>query len=306
MRRACLGSILLLAVVYAGLVLTATGQRWENAVPAGWLTDETPAAAYGANPTLQHLTVYSLAGGLLALTVIGILRRRFALTLAALGAVGVSLFLAELLQRHFLVRPDLVGAPPDLTRNSFPSGHTTIAMSVMFGLVLVVPYRMRGLAVGLCALWATAVGAYTMAAGWHRPSDTIGADLLLLAVACGLLALLARRGRLGPAHRRRFPFRTLFVIIPLTLAALGGLGAGLLLLVDSVFVLPPGVRSLPHDPYRSGQALAAGASAAATLLLLGLLRHVDLDARPAPHRVTGSVVSEEPGPFPPDPDHEIS
>ncbi|MFF8606874.1 phosphatase PAP2 family protein [Streptomyces sp. NPDC015346] len=306
MRGACLASVLLLAIVYAGLVLTATGQRWENAVLAGRLADETLAAAHAANRTLQHITLSSLAAALLTLTVIGLLRRRFLLTLAALGTVTVSLCLAELLKRHLLARPDLADAPPHLTPNSFPSGHTTIAMSVMFGLVLVVPYRRRGLAVGLCALWATAVGAYTVAAGWHRPSDAIGADLLVLAVACGLLALLARRGQLGPARRRRFPLRALFVTLPLCAAALGGLGFGIALLVDSMFVLAPGDPDVPRLAYRAGHALAAGAGAAATLLLLALLRHVDLDARPVPYRLTGSVTPEEPGPFPPDPDHEIS
>ncbi|MFB7369559.1 phosphatase PAP2 family protein [Streptomyces sp. NPDC056222] len=307
MKRSCLAAVLLLAIVYAGLVLTATGQRWENAVLNGRLTDETLAAAHEANRTLQHITVYSLAVAMLVMTVIGMLRRRHALTLAALGTVGVSLFLAELLKGYVLGRPDLAHAPAHLTHNSFPSGHTTVAMSVMFGLALVVPYRVRGLAVGLCALWATAVGAYTVAAGWHRPSDTIGADLLVLAVACGLVALLARRGKVGPARSRRFPLRTVFVIVPLGIAAVGGLGAGLVLLVDSMFLLEPTDPNLSHVAYQAGQRLAVGASAAATLVLLALLRHVDLDAVPTPYRLSGTIVpAEEAGPFPTEADHEIS
>lgn len=306
MRRACLGSVLLMAVVYAGLVLTATGQRWENAVLAGRLADETLAAAHEANRTLQHITLSSLAVALLVLTAIGTIRRRYALTVAALGTVTVSLVLAEVLKRILLVRPDLVDAPPHLTQNSFPSGHTTIATGVMFGLVLVVPYRTRGIAVGLCALWATAVGAYTVAAGWHRPSDAIGADLLVLAVACGFLALLARRGKVAPARTRRFPLRALFVVVPLTLAAVGGLGLGTVLLVDSMFVLDPADPAVPRLAYQAGHALAAGAGAAAALLLLGLLRRVDLDACPAPYRLTGTLATEQAGPFPTETDHEIS
>lgn len=307
MQRACLAAVLLLAVVYAGLVLTATGQRWENAVLAGRLTGETLGAAHAADRTLQHITVYSLAVAMVVLTVIGMLRRRYTLTLVALGTVGVSLFLAEVLKGYVLARPDLVHAPPHLTQNSFPSGHTTVAMSVMFGLALVVPYRVRGLAVGLCALWAAAVGAYTVVAGWHRPSDAIGADLLVLAVTCGLVALLARRGKVGPARSRRFPLRTVFVIAPLGTAAVIGLGAGVVLLADSMFVLEATDPNLPHVAYQAGQALAAGASAAATLVLLALLRHVDLDAVPAPYRLTGTIVpAEEPGPFPTEADHEIS
>ncbi|MFE7808342.1 phosphatase PAP2 family protein [Streptomyces sp. NPDC057430] len=306
MRRACLGSVLLMAVVYAGLVLTATGQRWENAVLAGRFTDETLAAAHVANRTLQHVTVSSLAVALLVLTAVGMLRRRYALTVTALGTVVASLFLAEVLGRFLLARPDLVEAPAHLAPNSFPSGHTAIAMSVMFGLTLVVPYRARGLAVGLCALWAMAVGAYTVAAGWHRPSDVIGAYLLVLAVACGLIALLARRGKVAPARTRRFPVRTVLVVVPLALVAMGGLGSGTVLLVDSMYVLEPTDPSVPRLAYRAGQALVAGAGAAVTLVLLALLRRVDLGASPVPYRLTGVVATESTGPFPTEADHEIS
>ncbi|MCT4354028.1 phosphatase PAP2 family protein [Streptomyces sp. Je 1-79] len=306
MRHACLGAVLLMAVVYAGLVLTATGQRWENAVLAGRFTDGTLAAAHEANRTLQHVAVYSLAIALMILTLIGMLRRRHVLTVAALGAVAVSLFLAEVLQHALLARPDLVEAPPQLSHNSFPSGHGAIAMSVMSGLVLVVPYGLRGLAVGLCALWATAVSAYSLAAGWHRPSDLIGADLLVLAVACGLVAVLARRGKVAPARTRRFPLRTLFVVAPLSAAAVSGLGIGLVLLVDSMFVLEPADPSVPRLAYQAGQALVLGAGAAATLLLLALIRHVDLGARPVPYKITGTLSTEPTGPFPTEADHEIS
>lgn len=306
MRRACLGSVLLMAIVYAGLVLTATGQRWENAVLTGRLTDETLAAAHEANRTLQHITLSSLAVALLVLTVIGAVRRRYALTVAALGTVAVSLFLAEVLKRYLLVRPDLVDAPPHLVQNSFPSGHTTIAMSVFVGLVLVVPVRARGVAVGVCALWAAAVGAYTVAAGWHRPSDAIGADLLVLAVACGFLAILARRGKVAPARTRPFPLRSLFVLVPLCLVAVGGLGFGIVLLVESMFVLDSADPNVPRLAYLAGHGLAAGAGATAALLLLALLRRVDLGACPAPYRLTGTLAAEEGGPFPTDADHEIS
>ncbi|WP_432753735.1 phosphatase PAP2 family protein [Streptomyces sp. JL2001] len=297
MQAAFLGSVGLLAVVYAALVLTATGQRWENAALAGRVTDETLAAAHQTNPALRYVTLSSLAVALVVLTLIGVLRRRYALTAVALATVTGSLLLAELLQEFVLGRPDLVGAPPHLVDNTFPSGHTTIAMSVMFGLLVVVPFRMRGLAAGLCALWATAVGAYTLAAGWHRPGDAIGADLLVLAVGCGLVGMLARRGRVAPAPRRRFPLRALFVTGPLAGVAVLGLGGGLVLLLDYLFTAT-GDPSLPRLAYQAGQALAAGTGAAATLLVLALLRHVDLDGRPVPYRWTG--------PFTEEPEEEIS
>ncbi|MFJ3583218.1 phosphatase PAP2 family protein [Streptomyces sp. NPDC090127] len=315
MRHAWLGSVLLVAIVYAGLTLTATGQRWENAVLVGGLTDGltdgtsaagTLAAASEASGTLQHLTVFSLAVALIVLTAIGMVRGRYALTVAALGTVAGSLVLAEVLQRFLLGRPDLVGAPPLLAQNTFPSGHTAVAASVMAGLVLVVPYAARGWAVGLCALWSTAVGTYTVAAGWNRPSDTIGADLLVLAVACGYLAVLARRGKVATARTGPVPLRTLVVTVPLAVVAVCGLSLGTSLLVESMFVLDPADPSVPRIAHQAGPALVAGAGAAVALLLLGLLRRVDVGVRPAPYRLASTVVDEEAGPFPTEADHEIS
>ncbi|KUN16143.1 phosphoesterase [Streptomyces corchorusii] len=283
LEAAAAGAALLLAGVYGAFVRTATGQRWENAVLAGRREDETLAAARAANRLLDHITLSSLGAAVAVLLLIGLARRRFALTVVAVGTVGVSLLLAEMLKRYALPRPDLVNAPERLLGNSFPSGHTTIAMSVLFGLTLVVPYRWRGVAVGVCALWATFIGAYTVAAGWHRPSDTIGADLLVLAVACALTALLARSGRVRPVADHARPLRALFVIAPLCGVALAGLGCGTVLLVDSMFRLPPGDPAVPRLAYAGGHVLAAGASAAVTLVLLALLHRVDLDRPQRPH-----------------------
>ncbi|MEU8519840.1 phosphatase PAP2 family protein [Streptomyces sp. NBC_01216] len=298
MRAACLGSVALLAVLYAWLVLTATGQRWENAALAGRLADGPLAAARSAHPGLRRLTLASLAVGVLVVALIGVLRQRYALTLVALGTVTGSLLLTEVLQLYVLGRPDLIEALPHLLGNTFPSGHTTIAVSVLFGLLVVVPHRMRLPAAGIGALWVTAVGAYTLAAGWHRPGDVLGADLLVLAVGCGLAGMLARRGRVAPTPRARHPLRTLLVTGPTALLAIAGLGVGLALLLGTMFGTAPGDPSLPRLAYLAGQGIAAGAGAAVTLSVLALLRHVDLDGRPVPYRWTG--------PFTEEPDQEIS
>lgn len=286
---AAAGATVLMLVVYGAFVRTTTGQRWENAVLAGRRQDETLAAARAANRMLDHITLSSLGAAVAVLTLIGLARRRHALTAVAVGTVGVSLLLAEALKRYVLHRPDLVDAPARLQGNSFPSGHTTIAMSVLFGLTLVVPYRLRGVAVGLCALWALFVGAYTVAAGWHRPSDTVGADLLVLAVACALTALLALTGRVRQVTGRPLALRAVFVIAPLWAVALTGLGGGTLLMLDSMFRLSPRDPAVPRLAYMGGHALAAGASAAVTLALLALLHRVDLDGPRTPG--TGQDVS---------------
>ncbi|WP_258314593.1 phosphatase PAP2 family protein [Streptomyces sp. Act143] len=264
-------------LVYAAFVRTAAGQRWENAVWAGRAQDESLAALHRADRVLDHITLMSLAGAVAVVVLIGAVRRCHAATAAAVGVVGCSLVLSEVLKRLVLGRPDLVGASPRLLDNSFPSGHTAIAMSVVFGLALVVPYRLRAAAVGVCAVWASFVGAYTVAAGWHRPSDVIGADLLVLAVTCGCASVLARFGGVRAASGRRHRAGALLVTGPLMFVALTGLGTGGILLAGAVSGAVP-AWSAPGVAYTAGHALAAGAGAATSLVWLGLLRRCEVCA----------------------------
>ncbi|MGW2709173.1 hypothetical protein ACWC4J_09300 [Streptomyces sp. NPDC001356] len=195
-----------------------------------------------ADRVLDHITVMSLGSAVGVLVVIGVARRRPALTAVAVGTVAGSLALSEVLKRQVLGRPDLVGAPPHLLHN------------------------------------------YTVAAGWHRPSDTIGADLLVLTVACGLTAVLARTGRARPAPGHRHPVGSLLVVVPLVGVAVLGLGTGGLLATGALSHAVP-AWSGPGPAYTAGHALAAGFSAAITLALLTLLRHCDL-GRPRGSRET--------------------
>lgn len=93
-----------------------------------------------------------------------------------------------------LPRPELVDTTGGFTANSLPSGHTTIAMTVLFATVLVVPYRWRGPAMLIVAFWAVSVGHYTLTAKWHRLSDTLAADAVALTLACLASWWLVRRG----------------------------------------------------------------------------------------------------------------
>ncbi|MEK9517885.1 phosphatase PAP2 family protein [Streptomyces sp. NPDC087908] len=313
-RRGCLGAVLLLTVVYAGLVLTATGRRWGDAAMTGRRADAVAVTLLREHPSLTGLTTLSLVLGCVLLLATGLIRRRYALTGLAAGGVVTALAVTGLLQRY-APRPraaDTAG----LLSSGFPSAQTTLALGVAFGLALVVPYRLRSVAVGAATLWAAAVGAHTLAAGQHRPGDVIAAALVVLAVFCGLLALLARKGKVRPGARRGPAAPGLPVTVPLALLAAAGLGAGLWLLGDTL-ALPV---TAPYDPaelrlaHRCGQALAAGVVAATGLVLLGLLRRVDTEGAPTPYRLGGPFVeaagvpadAEVVGPFTEDLDHEIS
>ncbi|WP_030762347.1 phosphatase PAP2 family protein [Streptomyces griseus] len=314
-RRACLGAVLLLTLVYAGLVLTATGRRWSDAAVTGRRADTRVAELVRDHPSLAGAATLSLVLAFLVLAGTGLVRRRYALTGAAAGTVAVSLALAGLLQRY-APRPPADGAAGALAPSGFPSVPATLAFGIAFALTVVVPRRSRGLVVGAATLWAVALGAYAVAAGDHRPGDVISAALLALAVQCGLIALLARRGRVRPGTRRGTILRGLPATLPLALLAAGGLAAGFLLLGDTLG-LPA---TAPYDPgelrlaHRCGQALAAGVGAAAGLVLLALVRHVDLDGGPCAYRLGGPFVEDSGapeqgelvGPFTENRDHEIS
>ncbi|MEV5974007.1 phosphoesterase [Streptomyces sp. NPDC051921] len=302
MRRACLAAVLLITVAYAGLVLTATGRRWGDAVTAGRLADPAVARFLREHPSLPWMSTLALVGMVLVLVAVGVLRKRYRLTVAAVGTVAVALVAAFLLQRY-APGPRLVDASGVAVRSGFPSGSAVIAAGSALGLLLVVPHRLRGIAVGLGALAAVALGAYGIASGRQRPGDVIAADLLVLAAFAALVALVARKGKIRPAPRRGLPPKRLLVLLPLAVLAVGGLAAGGYLLADCLPGAGPLPAELPRIAHRCGQALAAGTGAGVTLALLGLLRHVELDPGPTPYRITPPVPED---PFPEDPDHEIS
>ncbi|WP_128979310.1 phosphatase PAP2 family protein [Streptomyces roseicoloratus] len=304
MRRACLAAILLLTLTYAGLVLTATGRRWGNAAVAGRLTDPAVGRFLSEHPSLQGLGTLSLVLAVLLLIAVGVLRKRYARLGLALGTTAAALAVAELLQRY-APGPRFVTASGVAVESGFPSSPAVLALGTVFGLLLVVPHRLRSAAVSLGALWAVALGAHSVASGHHRPGDVIAADLLVLAAFAATVALLARKGKVRPAYRRGLPFQRFLLTVPVALLAIGGLAAGGYLLGDCLPGTGPLPVELPRIAHRCGQALAAGTGAATALGLLGLLRRVDLDPASAPYRI-GHTVPGDQDPFPEEPDHEIS
>ena len=125
---------------------------------------------------------------------IGLARGRVLLAIA----VGVSIVganvTAEVLKRIVLDRPDLVNGIGYLG-NTYPSGHSTVAMSLAVGAVLVAPRRLRGTAAVAGIVYATAVSTAVLLTGAHRPSDAVAAAFV--AVGWGAvvaLYLVAFRG----------------------------------------------------------------------------------------------------------------
>ena len=101
--------------------------------------------------------------------------------------------------------------------NTLPSGHTTAAMSLLFAVLIVMPYRFRGVAMFVALTWAVGIGAYTVVIGAHRLSDTLAADAVALIVGLRRVCISwpARVGSalsVSPAAAR-YTLRTVFVVL---------------------------------------------------------------------------------------------
>ena len=116
-------------VVYVLAVLTVWGQEWENAAIAG-SGQVLPWEATDADDNLDLIQTWSLAIAVLVVGIIGFARRQVRTALAGMAVIVVGVLLSEALKRFILWRPDLAPADLGAGHNSFPSGHTTIAMTL--------------------------------------------------------------------------------------------------------------------------------------------------------------------------------
>lgn len=273
-------AVLVLVAAYVGLVLTAGGQRFENAALAG-AEQVDPVDRASALASLARISVYSLAVAVALVFVIGLLRRRLDLAVAGVGVVAVALGVTQVLKRFVLPRPELVTHDPRIAHNSFPSGHTTIAMSVLFGLLIVVPYRWRGFALFVTVFYAIGIGEATVVAQWHRLSDTIGGDMVALAVGCLAMAVVARRSGVTRVPRRRFSPRLIFVVLPVGLVSVGALALGLILGIVGLPRNQVGTSDFDWIAYLTAQSLASAFSGLTALVYLGVLRRVSLGSTPS-------------------------
>ncbi|MBD7918798.1 phosphatase PAP2 family protein [Cellulomonas sp. Sa3CUA2] len=257
--------LLVVVASYVGLVLTPAGQAVENAALRG--ADQVAATTRTeADDALAGITVGSLAVACAIIAVVGLLRRSVPLAAAALGTVVVALLVAEALKRVVLTRPALVEASEAYTGNSFPSGHTTIALGVLAATLLLATWRSRGVVMFFVASWAVAIAGYTITAKWHRLSDTLGSAGIVLVVASLAALWLHRRGLVRRVETAGHRARIWLVVVPLALSLLVGVGLGAFLLVATGDLLD-------QDPVTDDNVflafqLLAGSGSVATALAL--------------------------------------
>ena len=203
-------------------------------------------------------------------TAVAFLRGRPWLALVAAGSIVAAVISTELLKLVILERPDLIDTTLNRGINSYPSGHTTVGMSVCFAAMLVVPPRLRvGTALASGAIGA-AFGVAVVAAGWHRPSDAIGSYLVCLSAAAAAAAIARRYLRDREEPR---------VAVRPGASELGLFGLGLALI--AVFgVAAIASRGIPIFSAGAGFLVASGALIAASFACAGLLAGAMSSASP--------------------------
>ncbi len=134
---------ILLVVLYVVAVRTGFGQRIDNAALEGRTTDRVVQRA--VDRTLDSVSVTSIVLATVALMVLALLRKR-PLLAVGIGVLVVGANLTTQVLKNGLDRPnplELGAGRIGMTLATFPSGHSTVSMSLALALVLAVPARLR-------------------------------------------------------------------------------------------------------------------------------------------------------------------
>ena len=254
---ACGGFAVWLVALYVplGRALDARAMQAFTGVARPPLTPSIHGVALLAGPTPFLI-------GCAGLTALALVRRRWLMAVVVPGVLLAANATTQLL-KPALAEPQIVELQgvTQVYPGSWPSGHSTAAMSLALCLVLVVGPRLRPLAAVLGAGYAIAVGYALVALGDHLPSDVFGGYLVaatfVLAGAAALTMLEAHApapsARVRPQRAISVPALALGVALLLTCAA------------AAIAVAAPGMTlsALQHPT-----ALAAGAGIAALGLAL--------------------------------------
>ncbi|MGH3094851.1 MAG: phosphatase PAP2 family protein [Streptosporangiales bacterium] len=263
-----------LIAVYVEFVTTPLGQLLDSASVTGGRVGFAQIEPV-VSALLDIVMVASLLAAVIAVAIVGLLRRRYLLAAATSALVLGANITTQVLKHVVLHRPDLgvslsggiIGAPS----NTLPSGHTTAAASVAVAFTLVVPPRLRAPVGVLGGAYAALTGMATLTAGWHRPSDAIAAYIVvgIWAAVVGIAVLLFdhRHQALRPVAPR--PPRGAMALLAFVAVACLVAGSLALALIAQIPAASIGKAQLVVA-YAGGAALTAGAAAAVFTVVLGV------------------------------------
>lgn len=172
---------------------TASGQRMDQLILSGAQAHEGRLAEYAQIAILSVSAPAVIA--LLAIAAVLVLLRRRGDLLLPIGLIVVGANVTTQVLKHLVITREALGPGIEITPNSFPSGHTALAATALVAVVLA-SGGARVVLAPLGAAWTAAAGIGTLVEGWHRPSDVIGAIVVVAAwtfLALSVDGLLARR-----------------------------------------------------------------------------------------------------------------
>jgi membrane-associated phospholipid phosphatase len=193
----------LLGLIAVGVLalLVPAGHERDAAMLHGFLALDRPGVHFEIK-ALAHLgdTLPYACGGLLCIAV-ALVRGRGWRALAAGSLLVVTGATTQAL-KHVLAQPRLEHwLPEQVATTSWPSGHSTAAMTLALCAVLVAPPVLRAATTVLGAAFAVGVGYAVLVLGWHYPSDVLGGFLVAGLWTSLAVAVLHRVEAPEPARR---------------------------------------------------------------------------------------------------------
>jgi membrane-associated phospholipid phosphatase len=153
-----------------------------------------------ANGVLDLLNTATATVWALVLVAVALRRRRPRVALAVALVMGLAPLSAEVL-KPLVAHSHAVVDGIYIKAASWPSGHSTAALTLAFCAVLVAPVRMRPTVLAAGLAFAAAVGLSLLILAWHMPSDVLGGYLLASLWMSLTVAALRASDRRWPVAR---------------------------------------------------------------------------------------------------------
>ena len=201
-----LGALLLGALLAAGyffFVGSSVGQCWDNQGYAGRPVAGPDVRIFDAD-ILQEVTKRSLLVAFAAILLLSFVFRCPVVGGVAVLAAAAAVFGAEFLKHTLpraLLSPPIGSVPGYFSSDTYPSGHTTVGMSLALAIVMVSGPRIRAWTAVAAGVMGTSYATAVLFIGWHRPSDALGGIAwsgFCFAVAAGFLVLFRGHHSLTP------------------------------------------------------------------------------------------------------------
>jgi MYXO-CTERM domain-containing protein len=188
-------------------------------------------------PLLDHIAhsadpgPYALVA--LGLALVALVRRRWRVALAIPVLFVLTGATTEAL-KHLLASQrfdEWLGPNAQISAASWPSGHSTAAMTMALCAVLAAPPRLRPTVAALGSAYALAVAYSILTLGWHFPSDVFGGYLVASTYVLVAIAIVNASERRWPSRHGAEAAARPGDVVPAVLVGLlaAGIAAGLAL-----------------------------------------------------------------------------